>query len=245
MSSAEAMWAELGPISKFTLITTFACTAGFSFGLINPMLLVVNLSDLVWKLQVWRIVTASIFLGKFSFGWLFGVAMLVMYVKRHEEDDFVGRKADMIWMITIIVAALHVAAFVFDMMLLSSAFTLALVWVWCRRHEDAQLSLYGFSFKAGIFPWVLVLFHICLGQSPFDDLVGILCGHMYYFLADIFPKTHNKHWVNTPQWLYNLVPNQRMGAYGVHTAAAARGPVQGAAVPRRDWGAGRALGAGN
>ena len=247
--SFEAWWATLGQVTKFVLIMTVGLSLGLKVGLFAPPHIVVDFSATLWRLEVWRLVSALFFLGPPSFPWLFNVAMLVMYTQRQEEDH-TGRTADLVWLFVIQAGLLHVAAFFLDMPIMSFALTMALLWIWCRRHEDAQLSLYMFSFKAATFPWVLVLFHVVLGGSVVQDLVGIVCGHLYYMAADVFPKTHGTTLIRTPMWLLRWFPNERMGAYTVHAPATARPGAAGMPAPgqpgeRHGWGQGRALGANN
>jgi hypothetical protein len=243
--SFEAWWAGLGLVTKFTLIACVLTTGSFSLGMVRPDLLIVDFYNMVWQLQLWRPITASFLLGKFGFPWLIAVAMMVMYVGKHEEDH-AGRPADMVWMMVLLIAALHVCAFFLGMPIVSFALSMSLVWIWCRRHEDAVLKIYMFSFKASTFPWALLIFHLVLGQSVVDDLVGILCGHAYFFAADMLPRTHHRVLIKTPQWLVNLLPPTRMGAYTVHAPAQARAaagfPAPGQPERRHDWGRGNALG---
>lgn len=44
-----------------------------------------------------------------------------------------------------------------------------------------------FSFTAGYLPWVLLGFSLLLGHNIQADLIGIACGHVYYFLEDVYP----------------------------------------------------------
>uniref|UniRef100_A0A7S1LXG8 Derlin n=1 Tax=Neobodo designis TaxID=312471 RepID=A0A7S1LXG8_NEODS len=242
--SFEAWWASLGAVTKFVLVTTVGLSIGMKLGLFAPPHVVVDFDATLFRLEVWRLVTALFFLGPPSFPWLFNVAMLVMYTQRQEEDH-AGRTADLVWLFVLLGAALHVGAFLLALPVMSFALTMALLWVWCRRHEDAQLSLYMFQFKAATFPWVLLVFHLILGGSIVQDLVGIVCGHAYYFAADVLPKTHGTTLISTPGFVRRWFPNERMGAYTVHAPAAAR---PGGAMPapgqpqRHQWGGGRALG---
>jgi hypothetical protein len=237
--SFESWWNGLGRLTQATLVISFFCTLSLQFGM-SPYLYVADLTSTFTKLQIWRPITSMVFLGKFGFPWLLGLAMLVMYMKQ-QEDEHVGRRADFIWMLAIVGSALQLIAFVADMQLLAFAFTMSLVWIWCQRHEDQQLKIYMFTFRAKIFPWALVGFHLLLGQSVFDDLAGIAAGHLYFFLHDTHPQlTGGRSYLETPQWLLRLVPNQRLGVHTVHQAGAPMAAQQPEA--RRQWGQGRALG---
>jgi hypothetical protein len=46
-----------------------------------------------------------------------------------------------------------------------------------------------FSFNAPYLPWVLIGFSLLLhGVWPAGDLVGLVVGHIYYFLDDVWPR---------------------------------------------------------
>jgi Derlin-2/3 len=55
-----------------------------------------------------------------------------------------------------------------------------------------------FTFKAPYLPWVILGFGYLLGQSPIFDLLGIVCGHIYYFLEDVYPQTSGRRILKTP-----------------------------------------------
>jgi len=65
-----------------------------------------------------------------------------------------------------------------------------MVYVWGRCPENAhiRMSFLGlFTFRAPYLAWVLLLFSTFLG-NPFEtDLLGIIPGHIYYFLEFIYP----------------------------------------------------------
>lgn len=80
------------------------------------------------------------------------------------------------------VGAQLVAPFV-NIHFLGSSLTFMMVYVWGRRNEHVRMSFLGlFPFTAPYLPWVLFSFSILLGNSATTDLIGIIVGHMYYFL---------------------------------------------------------------
>eukprot|EP01063_Lacrimia_lanifica_P041400 TRINITY_DN9647_c0_g1_i1.p2 TRINITY_DN9647_c0_g1~~TRINITY_DN9647_c0_g1_i1.p2 ORF type:complete len:267 (+),score=104.55 TRINITY_DN9647_c0_g1_i1:49-801(+) len=245
--SFESWWASLGPVTKFTLVTVLALGAAGTFGLVDVRHLFLFFPLLLT--EPWRILTSTFFLGKFGMPFLFNTVMLVIYQKRLETEEypqgFLGRTADHVWMMFLVIMTLLPMAYLLDLYILSMSFSMALVWIWCKRHEAQQLDFYGFAFKAGYFPWILTLIHVVLGQSPVNDVTGIVAGHVYVCFKDVFPSTHNLSFFGTPQFMYNIFPPQRVAmttASGVQAfapAGRAAGEPQ-AEVPHR-WGAGRRL----
>jgi hypothetical protein len=67
--------------------------------------------------------------------------------------------------------------------------------------------LLGIGFQSMYFPWVLIGFRILLGGFPLAEICGAIIGHLYYFLAEIYPATHNgARILTTPQFLKDLFP---------------------------------------
>jgi Derlin-2/3 len=44
------------------------------------------------------------------------------------------------------------------------------------------------NFQAPYLPWVLCGFSVLLGGSSTVDIMGIIVGHTYYYLEDVFPS---------------------------------------------------------
>ena len=55
-----------------------------------------------------------------------------------------------------------------------------------------------FTFTAPYLPWVILGFGLMLGQSPVFDLLGILIGHIYYYLEDVLPQLIGRRVLITP-----------------------------------------------
>jgi Derlin-2/3 len=244
--SFESWWGTLGPITKIVLVLSIGITTVASSGVVSPYKLIVDFNTTIFSFQLWRIVTAAFYLGNFSFPWLMALAMLVTYVKHHEETEFQGRRADFVWMLVLIITFLTLVAWALALPLVSFALTMSLCWIFCKRNPTAKLSIYFFEFNANIFPWALMAFHVVLGQSVLDDVAGIVAGHGYIFLSDMLPKTHGMRLVETPEFLKRWIPNQRLFG-SVHNgvqavAPAGRQPLNDQPA-RRNWGQGRVLGA--
>ena len=239
--SFESWWYKLGPVTKITLCLSLALTIGFSMG-VDPMLYIVDWDSFFWKLHLWRPITSIAFLGKFGFPYLMELAMLVMYTSRHEEF-FEGRRADFVWMLSLLIISTNVlAGGLMGMMLLTGTYLCALLWIFCRRHEDSTMSLYMFDFGAKIFPWIFLGFCVLIGKYTIvEGLLGFCIGHMYFFLSDVFPKTHKMELLKTPRFLRNYFPDERIGrGIYVNTPQGRQAPADPGA---HRWGAGgRALG---
>merc|ERR1712080_344140 len=108
---------------------------------------------------------------------------------RMETGVFDGRPADYFfmllfnWMLDIIVALFMSIPFIMDPMVMS------ILYVWCQLNKDTIVNFwFGTQFKAMYLPWVLFGFNMIIAGGGVMELVGILIGHMYFFLMFKYPQ---------------------------------------------------------
>lgn len=65
---------------------------------------------------------------------------------------------------------------------------LSVLYVWCQLNKDVVVNFwFGTRFKAMYLPWVLLGFNFILSGAVFS-LVGIVIGHLYFFLKFKYPQ---------------------------------------------------------
>ena len=57
---------------------------------------------------------------------------------------------------------------------------------------------------AAYLPWVYMGFNVLMGQSIMMFIIGLISGHLYIFLKDIVPVSHQYNFLRTPAFLYTL-----------------------------------------
>lgn len=217
-------------IPVITRAYTTACvltTVAVQLELISPFQLYFNPILIFHHWQVWRLVTTFLFFGTVGFNFLFNMIFTCRYCRMLEEGSFRGRTADFFYMflfggiIMIIIALFHNLPF------LSQAFTIMLVYVWSRRNPFIRMNFFGLmDFHAPYLPWVLLAFSLLLGNSIIVDFIGILVGHVYYFLEDVLPNQRvGIRVLRTPRIIkylfetpaddpnYNPLPEDRPGGF--------------------------------
>lgn len=66
---------------------------------------------------------------------------------------------------------------------------LSVLYVWCKFNKDVIVNFwFGTRFKAMYLPWVLFAFNVIISGGGIMDLVGILVGHLYFFLNFQYPQ---------------------------------------------------------
>ncbi|XP_023531299.1 derlin-1-like [Cucurbita pepo subsp. pepo] len=224
MSSPAEYYNSLPPISKAYGTLCLLATTVFQLGLLNPNFIALHFGLIFKRFQVWRLFTNFFFLGKFSINFGIRLLMIARYGVQLENGPFQRRTADFLWMMIFGALTLLVlsAIPIFYSSFLGISLVFMLLYVWSREFPTAQINIYGLvTLKAFYLPWAMLALDVIFGSPLVPDLLGILAGHLYYFLTVLHPLAGGKNILKTPFWVQRLVSRWRIGAP----------PIQRAAVP--------------
>lgn len=107
---------------------------------------------------------------------------------------------------------------------LGSSLIFMIVYVWSRRYATSPVAIWGktltvlwcrqkplcshhcccstgFRFEGLYLPWALIGFSVLVGNNPIMDILGVVAGHIYYFLLDVLPNTKGWNLIQTPSIL--------------------------------------------
>ncbi|XP_065183691.1 derlin-1-like [Sycon ciliatum] len=221
-----------------------------SFGLLPMRLLFLLYEPIVYNFQFWRPITAVFFYPitpMTGFSYLINLYFLYSYSTRLETGIFDRRPADYLFMLIFCWLLLVIAGFMVPLILLMNPLIMTVLYVWAQLNRDMIVSFFfGTQFKAMYLPWVLMAFNFITRGGWKEELVGILVGHAYFFLAFKYPQDFGgQNYLQTPQILYNYLPTVRGGVSGFGQAPASRRPAQennDAPRQRHTWGSGQTLG---
>ncbi len=249
---------EMPVVSRVYLTAAVLATAACALELVSPFHLYFNLG-LIKQGQVWRLVTNFVYFGHFSLDFVFHMYFLARYCRLLEEGTFRGRTADFVFMILLGATMIScIAPFIRPSIpFLGSSLTFMMVYVWGRRNEHVRLTFLNlFPFTAPYLPWVLLAFSVVLGNPATVDVIGIVVGHTYHFLAYTYPLVAEaRGWppryrtlLRTPALLHHLCgthppddPHAQPGLrvdFGPAAAAAGAGAGAGAGGDAQGGGGG-------
>ncbi|XP_003508154.1 derlin-3 isoform X1 [Cricetulus griseus] len=116
-------------------------------------------------------------------------------------------EADFVFMFLFGGVLMTLLGFLGSLFFLGQALMAMLVYVWSRRSPHVRVNFFGLlNFQAPFLPWALMGFSMLLGNSVLTDLLGIIVGHIYYFLEDVFPnQPGGKRLLLTPNFLKLLL----------------------------------------
>ncbi|XP_069613179.1 derlin-3 isoform X1 [Ranitomeya imitator] len=155
---------------------------------------------------IWRLVTNFLYFGQLGFSLVFKMIFTYRYCKMLEETSFRGRTADFVFMFLFGGLVITVFGLFVNLFFMGQAFTLMLVYIWCRRNPSVQINILGIlTVQAPYMPWVLLALSLLGDDSVLVDALGIAAGHIYYFLEDVFPnQPGGKKLLVTPEILKQM-----------------------------------------
>lgn len=233
-------------ITKYWFTGSVVVPIAARFGLLNAHWLILVFELVVYRFQIWRPLTAVLFYpisGPRGFHYLINLYFLYSYSIRLETGIFDGRPADYVFMLFFNWLCLVIIGFVADLMLLMDPMILSVLYVWCQLNKDMVVQFwFGTRFKAMYLPWVLLAFNMIVGGGGVQELLGIIVGHLYFFLMFKYPQDFGGvRLLHTPQFLYKYFPNRRGGVSGFGQAPESRRRPDDAGR-QHAWGQGHQLG---
>ncbi|XP_065913746.1 derlin-1-like [Dysidea avara] len=117
------------------------------------------------------------------------------------------------------------------------------MYMWCQLNTDFIVSFwFGMRFKAMHLPWVFAGLDFILQGGGVNKLIGILVGHLYYFLKYRYPEEYGgRELLHTPEILYKYFPSRRGGVSGFGAPQPTAHKCLGD-DNRHNWGAGQQFG---
>jgi Derlin-2/3 len=77
-----------------------------------------------------------------------------------------------------------------------------MLYLWSKQTPDANVGFFGvIQFKSVYLPFALLALDVIQGASPTPGVHGILAGHVYYFLTEVYPQASGRRLISTPTWL--------------------------------------------
>lgn len=135
----------------------------------------------------------------------------------------------------------------FGIMMLMDPLVMSVIYVYCMINQDQIVSFwFGTRFKARYLPWAIFGVNFIIGGGGITELIGIIVGHLYYFVTIKYPAEQGVTLIQTPRFLESFFPDQQPAPF----VAPGRPPTRPASGGQSDpptnptgynWGRGRRL----
>ncbi|CCF72999.1 Der1-like family [Babesia microti strain RI] len=174
-----------------TRIYIMSCTALMilcSLDIISPLSLYMSWK-LVFKGEIWRLVTCFLYFGPFGVNFFWNIYVLIHYCSSLERVSMNNKPADFLWMlICSAIMVLFFSIFFGSSLFFSGCMINVMTYVWGRKNPYAQMAILFFTVPAPYLPWILTAMSYFVDFQLGENLLGIFVGHVYYFFKDVYPS---------------------------------------------------------
>ncbi|OIW20425.1 hypothetical protein TanjilG_11124 [Lupinus angustifolius] len=208
MSTPADYYRSLPPVSKIYGVTCLMTTAAYYLQLYDAWNIALDYGLVFKRFQVWRLVTNFFFLGPFSLPFAVRLIMIAKYGVSLERGPFDKRTADYVWMFIFGALSLLVIAAVpfLRSPFMGTSLVFMIAYIWGREFPNDRINIYGVvSLKGFYLPWALLALDLIFGNPIIPDIVGMLAGHIYYFLSVLHPLAGGKFKLSTPFLVHKIV----------------------------------------
>ncbi|GFH19718.1 derlin, partial [Haematococcus lacustris] len=214
------------PITRYMATAMLVTTVAVNLGVIPPMWLALMWPNILKKFEVWRLVTHFLVLGKLSLNFVVHMLWVLQYSAPLEQQTYQFEPADYVWMLIIVGGLCTAVAAPLEYLFNGIPLIMAIIYVWSKNFPESQVQSF-------YLPFAFAAISLLLGQSPVPAIIGIVAGHIYYFLKDVYPLQSGRDLIKTPsflkQWLADAglrgaAPPPRQAAGQPHGFTAFRGP---------------------
>lgn len=110
-------------------------------------------TDAIFKLQIWRLFTNFLIVGKFSFGFLFFMLLMYQQISIMEKRAIESKKySEFIMLLFYLACILLLINLIYpNKVYLSNEFLFSLIYIDSKRDPDKTVSLWGFVMKSKYF----------------------------------------------------------------------------------------------
>lgn len=130
MVSFEDWYKQIPIVTRGYLTLAVVTTLLCALDVVSPFSLYFNWTAIVYKYEVWRLVTNFLFFGFFGLDYVFHMFFLVRYCRLLEENTFRGRTADFFFMLLFGSTLMTCIAPFCNVHFLGSSLTFMMVYVW-------------------------------------------------------------------------------------------------------------------
>ncbi|XP_010919662.2 derlin-1 [Elaeis guineensis] len=208
MATPGEYYRSLPPVTKAYGVFCLMTSAADRLHLFNVVHILLYYDLVLKQFQVWRLVTNFFFLGRFSIYFGLRFLMLARYGVMLEKGPFKQRTADFLWMMIFGALSLLVIGLIPQLRFpfMGPSLVFMMLYVWSREVPNSQIRIAGLVTMKGVYlPWAMIALDLIFNDPLVPDILGILSGHLYYFLAVLYPLSGRQNILKTPLWVHKLV----------------------------------------
>ena len=180
---------ESPKITKILVLSSFGISVLVWSGLINTLDIYLNFYLIFHKYEIWRILTTFLYFGEFNLNLILHMFIFFRDSKILERKIFQGNSADYLYFILFCMIFLLLLSPITKTLFLSTSLNFAMMYYWGRKSKMTNVEFMGvFTFRAPYLSIFHLMISFLLGYEYKELIIGIIVGHVYFFLKEILPR---------------------------------------------------------
>ena len=180
---------ESPKITKILVLSSFGISILVWSGLINTFDIYLNFYLIFHKYEIWRILTTFLYFGEFNLNLILHMFIFFRDSKILERKIFQGNSADYLYFILFCMIFLLLLSPITKTLFLSTSLNFAMMYYWGRKSKMTNVEFMGvFTFRAPYLSIFYLMISFLLGYEYKELIIGIIVGHVYFFLKEILPR---------------------------------------------------------
>jgi len=180
---------ESPKITKILVLSSFGISILVWSGLINTFDIYLNFYLIFHKYEIWRILTTFLYFGEFNLNLILHMFIFFRDSKILERKIFQGNSADYLYFILFCMIFLLILSPITKTLFLSTSLNFAMMYYWGRKSKMTNVEFMGvFTFRAPYLSLFYLMISFLLGYEYKELIIGIIVGHVYFFLKEILPR---------------------------------------------------------
>ena len=177
------------PITRVLILTTIFMAISINIQICDDTLFYFDIDRISRKKEYWRLFTPILFHGKFSTFSLINAYIFYQYTAGLEEQTFRTKSDDFFYLLCLIFGFLIGICYLTEVPYISHWFLEIIIYLWSKDNHNQIIHMMGFfRMRAGHLPFFYFFFTLILGGSLFSNIMGMVFGHILYYLYFVVPK---------------------------------------------------------
>nr|UXY88290.1 protein degradation protein DER1 [Cryptomonas curvata] len=201
------------PVTRGFLIMSISVNFLCFTNILKPMNIFLNYKLVIDFFNLWRLFSHIFFFGQIGVKSFFYIFFFIRYSKALENFSFQGRGEDYLYLLfTGNSIMLLLKLFVPSANFLGPGITFMIVYIWGKKNAQQLINLVDIlHIKGSSLPFLLMISSHFMKQKTLKlDIMGIIAGHLYYYLEEIYPRLSGGHRViSSPKILRTIFLNSK------------------------------------
>jgi len=203
---------DFPPITRVYLILSILANIMCFAQIIKPIHLFLNFQLIIFHYNFWRLFSHAFFFGQIGIKAFFYIFFFSRYSKALEMYSFQWKKENYLYLLIFGNSIMVLfKLFIYEAQFLGPAITNMIVYLWGKKNAQQQINLVNIlHIRGSSLPFVLTLSSLAMKQKTLKlDLLGIIAGHLYYYLEEIYPRLiGGQKILRTPGFFFLFFPKK-------------------------------------